>query len=144
MNFKEHIDYIKGNCDQFIKDVHAYMVKTNWTWYDSKTPPTEERIREGLFEILDNMPPHTITSQSGGFTVFKNELFNTVECYFGEESNLKKGIVFCSNPELFDVVDNFINYVCENNPVINKDYLKKLYNQFNNDSTSNQDTRKED
>ena len=66
---KNKVKFLKEHCGAYIKDVHRYMINTNWTWYKSDFPPTEEEISNTLFSLLDELNSDTTEISTGGFTV---------------------------------------------------------------------------
>ena len=134
-DLQSHIDYLKNNCDEFVTEIHNYMVGTNWTWYDSAIPPSVEKIKKSLFNLLDEL--HNANQIStGGFLVLKNEKTEQVEVYFGKDAMVKKGIKLCS-PSIFSKTFEFAKYLCDNTPAIDRQYVMDLYDKFiNDDNTS--------
>ena len=126
---KEKVKFLKEHSDTFIKDVHEYMVSTNWTWHESDLPPTEEEIKNFLFSLLDKLNQHTIEISNGGFTISVNDEQHIIECYFGGDSMKKTGIKLVSAKKRIDIYD-FINVLCEDFPILNRDYLLQRYSHL--------------
>ncbi len=126
---KEKVKFIKERSESFIKDVHDYMIKTNWTWYDSDFPPTEERIKNAFFSLLDELGTETSTITTGGFHVCINDDLHRIECYFGGDSTKKMGIKLVSD-EKGNAIYDFINTLCADFPVLNREYFLQKYNHL--------------
>ena len=127
---KAHINYLKENCSDFIKEIHEYMLEKNWTWHDSGNVPTEEKIKEMFFNLLDLILKHDSTEvKSGGFYIFINEDKFVIECYFDfcSEDNIRLVSFDGKNP-----VINYINILCSEYPVLNKNFLMKVYKNWCN------------
>ena len=123
---KEKVKFLKEHSDSYIKDVHNYMVNTNWTWYKSDLPPTEEEIKNLLFSLLDELDSNTTYLSTGGFTVSVNDELHRIECDFGSDFIKKAGIKLISDENVSDIYD-FINVLCTDFPILNKDYLLLKY-----------------
>lgn len=126
---KEKVEFIKEHSEPFIKDVHDYMVQTNWTWYDSELPPSEEKIKKTFFALLDELGTKTNAVTTGGFHVCINYDLNRIECYFGGDSTKKMGIKLVSD-EKGNTIYDFINTLCADFPMLNRDYLLQKYNHL--------------
>ena len=123
---KNKVKFLKEHSDSYIKDVHDYMVNTNWTWYKSDLPPTEEEIKNLLFSLLDELDSNTTYLSTGGFTVSVNDELHRIECDFGDDFIKKAGIKLISDENVSDIYD-FINVLCADFPILNKDYLLLKY-----------------
>ena len=123
---KEKVKFLKKHSDVYIKDVQRYMVNTNWTWRDNYIPPSEGEIKNTLFSLLDELDSKTTEISTGGFTVSVNDKKHRVECYFGGDSRKKAGIKLISDENVSDIYD-FINVLCADFPILNKDYLLLKY-----------------
>ena len=123
---KEKVKFLKKHSDAYIKDVHMYMVNTNWTWHKSDLPPTEEEIKNLLFSLLDELDSNTTYLSTGGFTVSVNDELHRIECDFGGDFIKKAGIKLVSDENVSDIYD-FINVLCADFPILNKDYLLLKY-----------------
>ena len=123
---KDKVKFIKEHCDVYIKDVQRYMVNTNWTWHNSDLPPTEEEIKNLLFSLLDELDSNTTYLSTGGFTVSVNDELHRIECDFGSDFIKKAGIKLVSDENVSDIYD-FINVLCTDFPILNKDYLLLKY-----------------
>lgn len=126
---KNKVKFLKEHCGTYIKDVHRYMVNTNWTWYKSDFPPTEEEISNTLFSLLDELNSDTTEISTGGFTVYVNDEKHRIECYFGGDSMKKAGIKLVSD-EKGNVIYDFINVLCADFPILDRDYLLQRYNHL--------------
>ena len=126
---KEKVKFLKVHSDAYIKDVHEYMVKTNWVWYKSDLPPTEEEIKKTFFSILDELNSVTSSLSTGGFYVCINDDLHRIECYFGGDSMKKAGIKLVSDEKGSTIYD-FINVLCADFPILNRDYLLQRYNHL--------------
>lgn len=93
---KEHVNYIKENCDGFVNMVHAKMQELNWKWGDDKFPPTLGDIKEEFCNLLGSLKPHVHGVQCGGFYIFINDDKECIDCYFGDKCELKEGIFLSS------------------------------------------------
>ena len=123
---KNKVKFLKEHSDSYIKDVHNYMVHTNWTWHKSDLPPTEEEIKNLLFSLLDELDSNTTYLSTGGFTVSVNDELHRIECDFGGDFIKKTGIKLVSDESVSDIYD-FINVLCTDFPILNKDYLLLKY-----------------
>ena len=123
---KNKVKFLKEHSDSYIKDVHDYMVNTNWTWHKSDLPPTEEEIKNLLFSLLDELDSNTTYLSTGGFTVSVNDELHRIECDFGGDFIKKAGIKLISDENVSDIYD-FINVLCVDFPILNKDYLLLKY-----------------
>ncbi len=123
---KNKVKFLKEHSDSYIKDVHNYMVNTNWTWHKSDLPPTEEEIKNFLFSLLDELDSNTTYLSTGGFTVSVNDELHRIECDFGGDFIKKAGIKLVSDENVSDIYD-FINVLCTDFPILNKDYLLLKY-----------------
>ena len=123
---KNKVKFLKEHSDSYIKDVHNYMVNTNWTWHKSDLPPTEEEIKNLLFSLLDELDSNTTYLSTGGFTVSVNDELHRIECDFGGDFIKKAGIKLISDENVSDIYD-FINVLCTDFPILNKDYLLLKY-----------------
>ena len=123
---KNKVKFLKEHSDSYIKDVHNYMVNTNWTWHNSDLPPTEEEIKNLLFSLLDELDSNTTYLSTGGFTVSVNDELHRIECDFGSDFIKKAGIKLVSDENVSDIYD-FINVLCTDFPILNKDYLLLKY-----------------
>ena len=123
---KNKVKFLKEHSDSYIKDVHNYMVNTNWTWYKSDLPPTEEEIKNLRFSLLDELDSNTTYLSTGGFTVSVNDELHRIECDFGGDFFKKAGIKLISDENVSDIYD-FINVLCTDFPILNKDYLLLKY-----------------
>ena len=123
---KNKVKFLKEHSDSYIKDVHNYMVNTNWTWHNSDLPPTEEEIKNLLFSLLDELDSNTTYLSTGGFTVSVNDELHRIECDFGSDFIKKAGIKLISDENVSDIYD-FINVLCTDFPILNKDYLLLKY-----------------
>ena len=126
---KEKVKFLKEHSDAYIKDVHEYMVSTNWTWHKSDLPPTEEEIKNFLFSLLDELNQHTIEISIGGFTVFVNDEQHRIECDFGGDFMKKAGIKLVSD-EKGNAIYDFINVLCADFPMLDRDYLLQRYSHL--------------
>ena len=123
---KNKVKFLKEHSDSYIKDVHNYMVNTNWTWHNSDLPPTEEEIKNLFFSLLDELDSNTTYLSTGGFTVSVNDELHRIECDFGGDFIKKAGIKLISDENVSDIYD-FINVLCTDFPILNKDYLLQKY-----------------
>ena len=123
---KNKVEFLKEHSDSYIKDVHQYMINTNWTWHKSDLPPTEEEIKNLLFSLLDELDSNTTYLSTGGFTVSVNDELHRIECDFGGDFIKKAGIKLISDENVSDIYD-FINVLCTDFPILNKDYLLLKY-----------------
>lgn len=126
---KNKVKFLKEHCGTYIKDVHRYMVNTNWTWYKSDFPPTEEEISNTLFSLLDELNSDTTEISTGGFTVYVNDEKHRIECYFGGDSMKKAGIKLVSD-EKGNAIYDFINVLCADFPILDRDYLLQRYSHL--------------
>ena len=126
---KDKAEFLKEHCDAYIKDVHRYMVNTNWTWYKNDLPPTEEEIKSTLFSLLDKLDSDATEISTGGFTVYVNDEKHRIECYFGGDSMKKVGIKLVSD-EKGNVIYDFINVLCADFPILDRDYLLQRYSHL--------------
>ena len=126
---KDKVKFIKEHCDVYIKDVQRYMVNTNWTWRDDYIPPSEGEIKNTLFSLLDELDSKTTEISTGGFTVSVNDKKHRVECYFGGDSRKKAGIKLISDEKGSTICD-FINVLCADFPILDRDYLLQRYSHL--------------
>lgn len=126
---KEKVKFLKKHSDAYIKDVHMYMVNTNWTWHKSDLPPTEEEIKNFLFSLLDELDSNTTYLSSGGFTVFVNDEQHRIECDFGGDFMKKAGIKLVSD-EKGNAIYDFINVLCADFPILDRDNLLQRYSHL--------------
>lgn len=128
-NFKDHSYYIRTHCAEYVKKVHEYMVEKHWTWYwTGDSAPSEEEIKQNLIELMDDLERSGYKFEStGGFTIIINDEQDRIECYFGEHSSSKEGIVLFSKP--VNPIMEFIDYLCKDD-VINREYLIRQYNNL--------------
>ena len=126
---KDKAEFLKEHCDAYIKDVHRSMVNTNWTWYKNDLPSTEEEIKNTLFSLLDELDSDTTEISTGGFTVYVNDEKHRIECYFGGDSMKKAGIKLVSD-EKGNVIYDFINVLCADFPILDRDYLLQRYSHL--------------
>lgn len=126
---KDKVKFLKEHSDTYIKDVHRYMVNTNWTWRKSDLPPTEEEIKNFLFSLLDKLDSDATYLSSGGFTVFVNDEQHRIECDFGGDFMKKAGIKLISDEKGSTICD-FINVLCADFPILDRDYLLQRYSHL--------------
>ena len=126
---KNKVKFLKEHSDSYIKDVHQYMINTNWTWHKSDLPPTEEEIKNFLFSLLDELDSYKTYLSTGGFTVFVNDEQHRIECYFGDGSMKKAGIKLVSDEKGNEIYD-FINVLCADFPILDRDKLLQRYDHL--------------
>lgn len=131
---KECTQYLRENCEEFIARVWIYMVDNNWRWTRkncNNRVPNQKIIKECFFELLDELDTkeETIGIGTGGFNIRINENSECVECYFGSECDSGKGITLKSK-ELSNDTKDFINFLCEECPILDKEQVMKKYNDW--------------
>ena len=126
---KNKVKFLKEHSDSYIKDVHNYMVNTNWTWHKSDLPPTEGEIKNLLFSLLDELDSNTTYLSTGGFTVSVNDELHRIECDFGGDFIKKAGIKLVSDAKGNAIYD-FINVLCADFPILDRDNLLQRYSHL--------------
>lgn len=128
---EEHIQILKENWNDFVKQVHNYMVKTNWTWHDTNgVAPSEERIKKAILDLVFSIERGDSSCISSGGLKIKKNKDNSIDCYFGECSHDDRGIEFHTYDINMTELDDFFKYLCKTNDILTIDYLRKKYREF--------------
>jgi len=129
--YNRESSYIKDNCEDFINEIYEQMLDEHWTWVDTKPKtPNRHQIRNQLFGLLDSGFNHQSGESgagTGGLFVHVNDEMDRLECYFGHDSYGKQGISLFSPGRNNTDVLKFIDVLCKDYPILNKEYLINKY-----------------
>lgn len=123
-SIEENIKIFKDTWDDFVEQVHDYMDRANWFWFDTNhQAPSTERIKTMLDELLEMVVKDSQCVSSGGFKLKRNN-DNTLDCEFDGKIFHRS---YDPNQTEFD---DFFKYLCKTNDILTIEYLRKKYREF--------------
>lgn len=130
---KNYVEYLKVyslDMDGFLCDVAAYMERVGWTWFDYDHIPVKREISEEFYKLLDSLSENHTYVETRGFRIEVNDMTDSIDCVFLERHNNNVVTSISTNHYFNDPVVNFINHLCRECPVLNRDQLIEKYKEW--------------